>query len=474
MRHGTIFLPPPAVDIGLLKFDGFIPWFGYRNGSHIFVLIIVVNEVLTRMDLCGFVESKPDNGMAVMLRISRLNILALSAIVLFTLGFSSIATPASADAGFKRWVKGFYSVARKNGISKKTYNRAFAGVVSPDPEIIRLTRHQPEFRQKMWQYFDSRVNEDSILRGQEMSVAWKPWLDRIEAKYGISRNVLLAIWSMETSYGEALKKEKSLRSVVRSLSTLAYKDKRRRKFARSQLIAALKILQSGAITTKELRGSWAGAMGHTQFIPTSYHAYAQDIDGDGRKDIWNSVPDALATAANLLRRNGWQSGRTWGYEIQPKRSLYKSRNKARTIAQWEKLGARRAKGRAFKFKNIRATLKFPAGVNGPAFLMLKNFFVIKRYNNADKYALAVGHLADQIGGYGDFEKGLPRPHRKLDKDERMALQVELSRLGLYDGEIDGKIGSGTRAAIRKAQDRLGMNPDGYESPKLLNRLKRNS
>ena len=380
-------------------------------------------------------------------------------------------TSAFANAGFQRWVKDFYSVAKRNGIKRSTYNKAFAGITSPDPEVIELTRFQPEFRQKMWQYFDSRVNEDAIGIGKEMNVKWDRTLRAIERRYGVSRYIILAIWSMETSYGEALTKPKSLRSVVRSLATLAYKDKRRRKFARTQLISALKILQSGKITVSDLRGSWAGAMGHTQFIPSSYIAFRQDFDGDGRADIWRSIPDALATAANLLKRNGWRTGQTWGYEVRASSKLYNQRNKTRTLGAWEGLGIRRTKGRPFKVKNIRATLKFPAGKNGPAFLMVKNFFVLKRYNNADKYALAVGHLADQIAGYGDFEKGLPRPYRRLDKEERMALQVGLARLGYYDGEIDGKIGSGTRAAIRKAQDRFGMNPDGYESPKLLKRLR---
>ena len=377
--------------------------------------------------------------------------------------------PAEANAGFKKWINGFYGVARKNGISRKTYNKAFAGITSPDPEVIRFTRHQPEFRQKMWMYFDSRVNEDSIERGREMKAKWKKWLDVIERKYGVDRNILLAIWSMESSYGEYLQRPASKRSIIRSLATLAYQDKRRRKFARRQLISALKILQSGRVTTAHLTGSWAGAMGHTQFIPSSYILYGQDMDGDGRKDIWDSVPDALATAANLLKRNGWRTGQTWGYEVQGKR-WGKSAGKTRTIAQWAKAGLKRTKGREFKRSATRAELRYLAGKSGPAFLLLKNFFVIKRYNNSDKYALAVGHLADQIAGHGDFDRQLPRPYRKLDKEERMALQTALGRLGLYDGKIDGKIGSGTRAAIRNAQDRLGMNPDGYESPKLLKRL----
>lgn len=395
----------------------------------------------------------------------------LTLVTALTFGLTGFSTYAEASAGFRKWVRDFSVVARKNGVSKSTYDRAFKGITSADPEVLELARYQPEFRQQLWMYFDSRVNEQSIARGQEEKAEWKRWLNRIEKKYGVSRNILMAIWSMESGYGEALTKERSLRSVIRSLATLAYADKRRRKFARSQLIAAMKILQSGRIGTDKLRGSWAGAMGHTQFIPTSYIAYGQDMDGDGRKDIWTSVPDALATAANLLKRNGWRTGQTWGYEVKISSRLAAQAGKTRTIGSWAKLGARRANGKPFPRTGDRAVLKLPAGKNGPAFLMLKNFFVIKRYNNSDKYALAVGHLGDQIAGYGDFIKAVPRPHRKLSLDERIELQSLLARMGLYKSEIDGKIGGGTRGAIRKAQIRLGLNPDGFESPKLLKRLR---
>ncbi len=380
-------------------------------------------------------------------------------------------TPAQANAGFQKWVKGFKAVARKKGIRRSTLNKAFSGVTSPDAEVLELARYQPEFRQKLWMYFDSRVNDESIQRGKIEKRNWSRWLSRIEKKYGVSSNILLAIWSMESGYGEAMAKPKSLRSVIRSLSTLAYADKRRRKYARAQLIGALKILQSGRITTKQLRGSWAGAMGHTQFIPTSYRAYAQDMDGDKRADIWSSIPDALATAANLLKRNGWRTGQTWGYEVKVPASQYGQSGRTRTVGAWAKRGIRRANGKPFPRSAQRGVLKFPAGKSGPAFLMLKNFFVIKRYNNSDKYALAVGHLADQIAGYGDFRKPVPRPFPKLALEERKELQTHLARLGLYDSDIDGKIGSGTRSAIRRAQIKMGLNPTGYESPKFLSRLR---
>lgn len=378
-----------------------------------------------------------------------------------------------AEKKFVAWTKNFCGYAKTRGISRSTCKTSFRGVTSVDPEILALTRYQPEFTQKMWMYFDSRVNEKSEAKGREMKRKWSSWLGRIEKRLGVDRHILLAIWSMETSYGKALEKPKSLRNVFRSLGTLAYADKRRRKFARSQLIHAMKIVQSGKMPANKLTGSWAGAMGHTQFIPSSYNAWAIDMDGDGRRDIWTSVPDALATAANLLRKNGWRSGKTWGYEVALPKNLAKSRmGKTLTLAQWRKLGLKRANGKPFPRGKDNAVLKRFAGPKGPSFLVLKNFYVLKRYNNADKYALAVGHLADRIAGYGEFKRDWPRKYPRMSEIERKEIQKHLARKGLYDGEIDGNIGSGSRKAIRKLQERLGMTPDGYASKRLLAKLRK--
>lgn len=380
--------------------------------------------------------------------------------------------PAHADAGFQRWVQSFKATAAKNGISGRTFDRAFRNVRDIDPEVLEKAQFQPEFTAPVWDYFDNRINENSITVGRQMARQWKPWLDRIEKAYGVDRNILLAIWSMESNYGEILKNDKVMRNVVRSLATLAYADKRRAKFGRDQLIAALKILESGDIDESHLSGSWAGAMGHTQFIPTSYLAYAQDADGNGKRDIWNSVPDALATAANLLRRNGWQSGQTWGYEV----SLPEGRKfpgGSLSLAKWEQLGVTRANGKPFPRGNQNAELKLPDGRSGPTFLMTKNFFVIKRYNNADKYALAVGLLADQIAGYGPTVKDWNRPFTRLSFEETQELQKRLTVNGYYDGKIDGKIGEGSRAAIRAFQERRGLATDGHPSKEVLTTLRGN-
>ena len=381
------------------------------------------------------------------------------------------ATQALADAGFQRWVRDFRGVAAKNGISGTTFDRAFRGVNAPDPEVLEKARYQPEFTAPVWDYFDNRVNENSVDVGRAMARKYSSVLSSIERRFGVDRHILLAIWSMESNYGEALKNDNVMRNVVRSLSTLAYADKRRAKFARTQLIAALKILQSGDIDVGHLTGSWAGAMGHTQFIPTSYQAYAVDFDRNGRRDIWGSIPDALATAANLLARNGWQSGETWGYEVVLPGGR-KFPGGSMSLAKWASIGVVRANGKPFPRPSDKAELKVPDGREGPAFLMTKNFFVIKRYNNADKYAMAVGLLADQIAGYGGLVRDWNRPFTRLTFDETQELQKRLSVMGYYDGKIDGKIGEGSRGAIKAFQSRMGLTPDGHPSKEVLSNLRR--
>ncbi len=379
---------------------------------------------------------------------------------------------ASADAGFRKWINGFYSTAAKSGISKKTYNSVFAGITEPDELVIERANFQPEFTSKVWDYLDARVTKFTIAEGQKLRVKYKKWFDIIEKRYGVDRDILLAIWSIETIYGEYLKRPNSTHHIGQALATLAYKDKRRAKFARTQLVAALKIVQNGDISAKDLRGSWAGAMGHTQFIPTSYQAWAVDIDGNGRRDVWNSPPDALASAANLLMKNKWVRGQTWGYEVKVPKSIYGLKDKSGyKIRDFVKKGAKRPNGKPFGNLNSNAVLKFPGGTKGPAFLMMKNFYVIKRYNNADKYALAVGHLADRIAGGGPIIQNWPRGYIPLNDDERFEAQRHLARLGFYDGEIDGNIGSGSRKAIEAFQKKAGIKVTGFPSRKVLAKLR---
>jgi membrane-bound lytic murein transglycosylase B len=297
-------------------------------------------------------------------------------------------------------------------------------------------------------------------------------LAAVENRFGVEAKILLAIWSMESDYGAVFERPERLHYVPQALATLAYADPRRKNFAEKQLVAVLQILQAGDIGRQDLTGSWAGAMGHTQFIPTSYLAYAVDMDGNGRRDIWNSVPDALATAANLLHRNGWQSGKTWGYEVILPAGGERWVDKTRILADWQQAGFSRTGGRTFPRPDDRAVLKLPAGKEGPAFLVLKNFFVLKRYNNADAYALATGLLADRLAGSKGLVQPWPRPPGTLNGEETLLLQELLKKKGYYSGEIDGLIGEASRAAIRTFQEEIGMPADGKPSLETLDALRR--
>src|SRR5918998_2184418 len=221
---------------------------------------------------------------------------------------------ARADAGFDAWVRDFWTVAQAEGISRATYESAFRGV-SPDPEVLEKARYQAEFVKPLWEYIASAASEKRVANGREMLAQYRPVLDRSEQAFGVDRHILVAIWGMESSYGEGLSNPKIVKGVIRSLATLAYADPRRGKFGRQQLIATLKILERGDVSLAGLTGSWAGAMGHTQFIPTTYQAYAVDFDGDGRRNMWNGPVDALASAASYLNESGWVGGQSWGYEV---------------------------------------------------------------------------------------------------------------------------------------------------------------
>ncbi|HEV7437098.1 MAG TPA: lytic murein transglycosylase [Pseudorhizobium sp.] len=401
--------------------------------------------------------------------IDRIRGLALALIA----GAALATTPihARADAGFKSWIADFYPTAAKAGISRSTYEKAFAGINGPDRAVLEKAAYQPEFKSQVWDYLDSRVNPYTVQIGQQMLSKHGRTLSALERHFGVDKHVLLAIWSMESNYGAVLEKPDRLHHVPQALATLAWGDPKRAKFARTQLVSALKILQSGDITPGHLTGSWAGAMGHTQFIPSSYLLYKFDADGNGSADIWNSIPDALATSANLLAKNGWQTGKTWGYEAVLPRGAAKYDGQTKTLAQWAALGFARPNGKPFPRPSDRAELKLMAGAGGPAFLMTRNFFVIKRYNAADTYALGVGLLADQIAGFGGMQQRWPRPDGTLDVAEKFELQTKLKQLGYYQGEIDGNFGSGSKAAISAIQQRLGMEANGEPSHHLLKALR---
>ncbi|ESR24248.1 lytic murein transglycosylase [Lutibaculum baratangense] len=391
-------------------------------------------------------------------------------LVLFSFG------SAMAAQSFEAWRDGFQAQARQAGVSAETFRRAFEGV-TPDPAVLEAANRQAEFVKPIWEYLESAVSNSRIETGRQMLQRYDREMAEIERRYGVSRYVFTAIWGMESSYGAVLDNHKVVRPVIRSLATLAHGDPKRAEFARTQLIAALKILQNGDVHPSRMMGSWAGAMGHTQFIPTTYEAYAVDFTGDGRRDIWDSVPDALASTANYLKNSGWADGETWGYEVNLPRGFdfgLADEQTKRSVTEWEYLGVRRTHARDFPRPNDQAVLMLPAGANGPAFLMLRNFNAIKRYNNATSYALGVGHLADRLAGGGTFAQSWPTQDQPLTRTQKEEMQRLLSSRGFDPGGVDGQVGPMTRSAIRSFQGRSGLPADGYPSYSLLERLRTGS
>ncbi len=390
-------------------------------------------------------------------------------VLLVSLGVFVLPGSAVADAGFNKFVADLWPAAHSAGISSGTYRHVFDGM-DPDPDTLRLMSKQSEFVKPVWDYLDSAVSETRVERGRELLKEYAPVLRQLEARYGVDREAVLAIWGMETNYGSFMGKH----NVIRALATLAYAAPRRTRFWRKELIKALSIVQAGHVRFEDMEGSWAGAMGHTQFMPSSWEAYSADYDGDGRRDIWTSVPDALASTAYYLKKHGWQTGKTWGYEVILPRSFnYKLADDDTTLTlhNWSRQGVRRANGRDFPRPDDKAILVMPAGAAGPAFLMLRNFYVIKRYNNATAYALAVGHLADRIIGGGGLESDWAREYAPLSRSETAELQAELNRRGYKVGKPDGLIGPATRRGIRAYQRAQGLVPDGYASVVLLAQIK---
>ncbi|HVI27816.1 lytic murein transglycosylase [Hansschlegelia sp.] len=396
---------------------------------------------------------------------TRTRVLRVLAAAAMGLAATMAVTPASAQADprLAAFIAGLKPDAARAGVSPATVDRAFRNV-RLDTEAIAKSQTQLEFKLTIAQYVDTQVSDTRIAAGKQNYAQWNDLLGRIERAYGVDRYAVLAVWGMETNYGASM----GGHNVIEALATLACCQPKRPQFFRKELIAALQILQHGDITPDRMVGSWAGAMGQTQFMPTSYKAYAADGDGDGKRDIWTSVPDALASTANYLHKHGWQPGQTWGYEVAPPPGA--KSGQTMSLAQWRAAGAERVAGRPLPGGAARATLFMPGGAGGPAFLMLQNYRVIKRYNNADAYALAVGHLSDRIRGGGPFVTEWLNHDRPLDEQSRFELQARLARMGFEVGEPDGKIGPATRLAIMSYQKAQGLAPTGYASVSLLRRL----
>jgi membrane-bound lytic murein transglycosylase B len=375
---------------------------------------------------------------------------------------ASTPRPATFDA----WIAGFRPRALSQGISPAVFDRAMSGIGYAEDSITR-DRSQAEFTRPIWQYLDGAVSDTRIENGQRMLREHARTLAAIEARYNVEREVVVAIWGLESSYGNL----RGRTPIIETLATLAYEG-RRAAFFEQQLVAALQILQAGDVTPERMVGSWAGAMGHTQFIPTSYLAYAVDFNGDGRRDIWSDDPtDALASAAAYLARMGWTRGQPWGVEVRlPAGFNPRLAGTRRPVSEWRGMGVQAQRGSLPA--TGEATLMFPAGANGPALLAFQNFRVIKRYNNSDSYVIAIGHLSDRLRGGGAFVAPWPRDDRPLTRDEREELQRLLTARGYDTGGVDGRVGPATVAAVQAWQQANGLTPDGYVSLDLLQRLRR--
>ena len=374
---------------------------------------------------------------------------------------------ASGDQIFDAWAADFYPRALAAGVERAVLEREMAGL-TPDPRVASLDSRQPEFSKPISDYIAGVVTPGRAASGQKRRVEMTVF-DAIEARYGVPRDILLAIWAMESGFG-AIQGDQD---VIRSLATLAAQG-RRRAWAEGELIAALKIIQTGEHPRARLKGSWAGAMGQTQFIPTSFLATAVDFDGDGRRDIWASDADALASAANLLVKGGWKVGEGWAREVIVPEGFDWSLSEGvrQTPAQWEALGLKRADGLPWTTADqaAAAQLAAPAGAAGPAFLLLPNHFAIRRYNNSLAYALGVGLLADSFAGQTDLVRPWPK-ETALSLADRMTAQRALTALGFSPGAPDGVVGLNTRNALRAWQKSRGLLADGYLSADVVNRLK---
>ncbi len=356
--------------------------------------------------------------------------------------------------------------ASAKGITARTFDTAMAGI-QPDQTVLDAMDTQPEFETPIWEYLAALVNERRISEGQGRLAAWAPVLARAEKEFGVDRFTIVAVWGVESDYGRIMGK----RSLVRSLTTISCAGARQRYF-RGELMATLQILQSGDMRPEALRGSWAGAFGHTQFMPSTFQRVAVDFDGDGRRDLVASIPDALGSVANYLRRANWMTGHPWGYEVRlPKDYNGPSGRHARhPVAQWSGLGVVRVDGSPLAGEEPAALL-LPTGTRGPAFLVFKNFDAIHSYNASESYALAIALLADRLRGGGPLQASWPTDDPVLTRTERKELQEKLIERGFLTGDADGIVGSRTVAALKAFQSSAGLASDGYASASALKALR---
>lgn len=383
------------------------------------------------------------------------------------LAFSACtAAPGIEAAEFDACLSRLRADAAARGISTATFDAALAGV-TPDESVLAAMDNQPEFVTPIWDYLASLVDDQRIADGRAKLAQWDGVLAQAEDRFGVDRHTIVAVWGVESDYGKTL----GGRPLVRSLATVSCFGGRQRYF-RGELLATLRILQDGDMPGEALRGSWAGAFGQTQFMPSTFQRLAVDFDNDGRRDIVSSVPDALASTANFLKQGGWVTGQPWGYEVRLPEGYSgpSGRRTRKAIAEWSRLGVRRVDGSALA-GDAPAALLLPAGAAGPAFIVFRNFNVIYGYNAAESYALAIAHLSDRLRGGGVFATAWPTDDPGLSRAERRELQQLLLARGYDIGEADGMIGSRTRAAIEAYQATAGLSVDGRAGQRVLKSLR---
>jgi membrane-bound lytic murein transglycosylase B len=378
------------------------------------------------------------------------------------------AARANDEAGFRAWIETFKAEARRQGLSAETLDRAFAPVKF-NARIIELDSHQPEFVKPVWDYIAGVVTEDALRRARQKLKEHAALLQRVRRRYGVPPEYIMAIWRIESGFGANFGNF----SVVEALATLAYAG-RRQDFWKSELIAALRIAESGEVPLERLVGSWAGAMGHTQFMPSGYLRLAVDFDGDGRRDLWTSLPDVFASTANHLVKGGWKGDTPFGVEVRlPADFSYElAETERKPVAEWRTLGVTLADGRPLPAWPGETGIIVPAGHRGPAFLVSENYRALLDYNNAMAYALSLGLFAERLRGGGRIAKPWPTGDRQLGRAEKEELQRLLAERGFDPGKIDGQIGPNSRAAIRGFQKKAGLPADGYAEHGLLELIRK--
>lgn len=382
-----------------------------------------------------------------------------------------VAKHQQTAASFQHWLEDYQQYAISQGIAPQVVKQAFERI-QLNERVLELDRRQPEFTQTFWQYFNRAVTRWRIQQGEKLLKKHPRLLHQVTQKYGIPERILIALWGMETNFGGYTGNT----PIIESLATLSY-DARRSRFFSKELISALRLLEKENIPLSQMKGSWAGAMGQCQFMPSNYLRYAVDANQNGQRDLWQDLPDVFHSMGNFLKTLGWQAGENWGREITLPESfdyaLADGKTK-RSLNEWRQLGLKLADGRSLPNEEMKAALLLPYDASGPAFLVFKNFFVIKRWNNSNKYALAVGHLADRIVGRPALSKAAPKDDQNLSYAEIREIQNRLNLLGLDAGPADGIIGSRTKTALRQFQSQHGLIADGYPSYKMLKKLRQSN